>query len=82
MSRKRLRNHLQNLALVLLTLSALFLLSRLSLLQNIRLPAQTLFSTAPSPGGPEEDALPAFARTTTRCRPSPRCFRRRWAPRD
>lgn len=59
MSRKRLRNHLQNLALVLLTLSALFLLSRLSLLQNIRLPAQTLFSTAPSSGGPEEDALPA-----------------------
>ncbi len=58
MSKKRMRDHLQNLALVLLTLSALLLFGRLLLLQNIRLPEQTLFSAAPSSDGQEENALP------------------------
>ena len=50
----RLRNLLQNAALLLLTASALLLLARLPLLQNIRLSAPPLF-TAES-GGEEEDA--------------------------
>ena len=53
----RLRNWMQNAALVLLTASALFLLARLPLLQSIRLSAPPLFSA--EPGGETEDALPA-----------------------
>lgn len=53
----QLRNLLQNTALTLLTVSALFLLTRLPLLQNIRLSAPPIF-TAES-GGEEEDAPPA-----------------------
>lgn len=53
----RLRNFLQNAALLLLTASALFLLTRLPLLQNIRLTAPPLF-TAES-GGETEEALPS-----------------------
>ncbi|MBD5161287.1 MAG: hypothetical protein HDT14_04585 [Oscillibacter sp.] len=58
MSRKRLKNAMQNAALALLTLSALFLITRLSLLQNIRLSdqVQTLF---PAGGGQEGGELPA-----------------------
>lgn len=58
MSRKRLRNAVQNAALALLTLSALFLIARLPLLQNIRLSdqVQTLF---PAGGGQEGEELPA-----------------------
>ena len=57
MTDKRLRNWMQNLALLLLTASALFLLTRLPLLQNIRLSAGPLFSAEPAL--PEPDALPA-----------------------
>ena len=53
----RLRNLLQNAALLLLTASALLLLARLPLLQSIRLSAPPLF-TAES-GGEEGDAPPA-----------------------
>lgn len=58
MSKKRLRNAVQNAVLVLLTLSALFLTARLPLLQNIRLSdqVQTLF---PAGGGQEGEELPA-----------------------
>ncbi len=61
MNRKRLRDHLQNLTLLLLTLSALFLLTRLPMLQNIRWTnrVQTFFGPDQSSGGGEEDALPA-----------------------
>lgn len=59
MSKKRLRDHLQNLALILLTLSALFLLTRLPMLQNIRWSQRTFFAPDQSAGGGEEDALPA-----------------------
>ena len=59
MSRKSLRNHLQNLVLILLTLSALILLTRLPLLQNIRLGNRVpLFSSTPSAEGQEEGTLP------------------------
>lgn len=50
----RLRNLLQNTALALLTASALFLLTRLPLLQNIRLSAPPIFTA--EPGGEAEDA--------------------------
>ena len=49
MSDKRLRNWVQNAALALLTVSALLLLTRLPLLQNIRLSAGPLFSAEPEP---------------------------------
>lgn len=52
MSKKRLVNHLQNLALVLLTLSALFLLTRLPLFHGgWAARVQTLLSTRPADGG-------------------------------
>ena len=57
MRNPHLRNLLQNTALVLLTASALFLLTRLPLLQNIRLSAPTLFTV--EPGGETEDIPPA-----------------------
>lgn len=57
MRNPRLRNLVQNTALVLLTVSALFLLARLPLLRSIRLSAPPLF-TAESGGGAEDD-LPA-----------------------
>lgn len=57
MTDKRLRNWAQNLALLLLTASALFLLTRLPLLQNIRLSAVPLFSVEPATQEP--DTLPA-----------------------
>ena len=46
MRNKRLRNFLQNVALVLLTASALFLLTRMPMMRNIRLSdqVQTLFA--------------------------------------
>ena len=53
----RLRGFLQNAALVLLTASALFLLTRLPLLQSIRLSAPPLFTA--EPGGEGEEAPPA-----------------------
>lgn len=58
MSRKRLKNAMQNAVLALLTLSALFLFTRLPLLQNIRLSdqVQTLF---PAGGGQEGGEVPA-----------------------
>ena len=61
MKNKRLRGGVQNVCLVLLTLSALFLLARLPMLREIRLPGQVpaLFSPEASPGGQEEEALPA-----------------------
>ena len=60
MKNKRLRNLLQNAALVLLTASALFLLTRLPMLQNIRLSdqVQTLFAP-PAANVEEEGTLPA-----------------------
>lgn len=60
MRNQRLRNFWQNAALVLLTLSALFLLARLPMLQNIRWSSQVpgLFTQDPAPGGQEEAALP------------------------
>lgn len=57
MSDKRLRGWVQNAALILLTANALFLLTRLPLLQNIRLSAGPLFSVEPAPQEP--DVLPA-----------------------
>jgi len=57
MSNKRLRDWVQNAALVVLTLSALFLLIRLPLLQNIRSSARPLFSGEPGPA--PEDTPPA-----------------------
>lgn len=57
MTDKRLRNWMQNLALLLLTASALLLLTRLSLLQNIRLSTVPLFSAETELQEP--DALPA-----------------------
>jgi len=57
MSNKRLRNWCQNAALVLLTLSALLLLTRLPLLQNIRFSAGPFFSVEPEPA--PEDSPPA-----------------------
>ena len=61
MKNKRLRGGVQNVCLILLTLSALFLLARLPMLREIRLPGQVpaLFSPEASPGGQEEEALPA-----------------------
>ena len=46
MKNKRLRGGVQNVCLILLTLSALFLLARLPMLREIRLPGQVpaLFS--------------------------------------
>ncbi|MDE7219049.1 MAG: hypothetical protein K2O45_05440 [Oscillospiraceae bacterium] len=60
MRKKRLRNAVQDLILILLTLSALFLLARLPLLRNIRLSSQVpaLFSPEPSAGSQEEEVLP------------------------
>lgn len=60
MKKKRLRNLLQDLVLILLTASALFLLARMPMLRNIRLSAQmqTLFSP-PAAGAVEESAPPA-----------------------
>ena len=60
MKNKRLRNLLQNAALALLTASALFLLTRLPMLQNIRLSDQvhTLFSP-PAADIVVDGALPA-----------------------
>ena len=40
MKNKRLRGGVQNVCLILLTLSALFLLARLPMLREIRLPGQ------------------------------------------
>lgn len=57
MTDKRLRGWMQNLALFLLTASALFLLTRLPLLQNIHLSAGPLFSMEPA--AQEQDTLPA-----------------------
>ena len=61
MKNKRLRGGVQNVCLILLTLSALFLLARLPMLREIRLPGQVpaLFSPEASPGGQEEAVLPA-----------------------
>ena len=61
MKNKRLRGGVQNVCLILLTLSALFLLARLPMLREIRLPGQVpaLFSPEASPGGQEEEVLPA-----------------------
>ncbi len=60
MRNKRLRNFLQNAALVLLTASALFLLTRLPMLQHIRLSDQVQTLFAPPAGGVvAEGALPA-----------------------
>lgn len=60
MRKRRLRNAIQDLLILLLTLSALFLLVRLPMLQNIRLSSQVpaLFSQEPSDGGQEEAVLP------------------------
>lgn len=60
MSNKRLRNMVQNVALVVLTLSALFLLSRLPLLHNFRWSGQMqqLLSTGASERG-ESGSVPA-----------------------
>ena len=61
MSKKRLVNQLQNLALLLLTVSALFLLTRLPMVQNIRWPDQVpgLFAGGPPAGGQEAGETPA-----------------------
>ena len=61
MSRKKLRNLIQDLALILLTASALFLLTRLPQLQNIHLSGRVpnLFAADPSAGEQGEDALSA-----------------------
>lgn len=60
MSDKRLRNMAQNAALALLTVSALFLLTQLPLLQNIRLSPRNLFTQSPD-AGPREDSAPPAA---------------------
>ena len=59
MKNKRLRGGVQNVCLILLTLSALFLMARLPMLREIRLPGQVpaLFSPEASPGGQEEEVL-------------------------
>ena len=60
MKNKLLRNFLQNVALVLLTASALFLLTRMPMMRNIRLSdqVQTLFAP-PAAGVVVEGSLPA-----------------------
>lgn len=61
MSDKRLRNLLQDMALVLLTVSALFLLTRLPSLRGIRWSGrvQDLLNTAPVSGAWERTGVPA-----------------------
>lgn len=61
MKKKRLRGAAQNVCLVLLTLSALFLLTRLPMLREIRWPGQVpaLFSPEAASDGQEDAALPA-----------------------
>lgn len=55
MSKRRVRNSLQNLALVLLTLSALFLLARLPLFHiNWTDRVQSLLSARPAESGPDQ----------------------------
>ncbi len=61
MGKKDLRGHIQNLAIAVLSLSALFLLTQLPLLHNIPLfhRVPSLFSPSPVSAGREEGALPA-----------------------
>lgn len=59
MSNKRLRNLAQNAVLILLTVSALFLMAQLSILQNIQLSPRKLFSQSPDTGLQEDSAPPA-----------------------
>ena len=61
MADKRLRNALQNLALLLLTASALFLLTRLPSLRGIQWPGrvQDFLSSAPVTGVREQSGIPA-----------------------
>lgn len=62
MSKKQLVNHLQNLALVLLTLSAFFLLTRLPLFHGRwAAQVQTLLSSRPAGGEQSSAGLPAFS---------------------
>lgn len=59
MKRKRFCGAAQNAALVLLTASALFLLTQLPLLQNIRLSPRAIFAPNSSTEVPEESPTPA-----------------------
>ena len=61
MSNKRLRNALQNTALLLLTLSALFLLTQLPSLRGIQWTGRVhaLLNSAPASGAQEQAAFPA-----------------------
>ena len=62
MSKKQLVNHLQNLALVLLTLSALFLLTRLPLFHGSwAAQVQTLLTSRPAGGEEPSAGLPSFS---------------------
>lgn len=59
MRNKRLRGLAQNAALALLSVSALFLLAQLPLLQNIRFFPGAIFSQSPDADIREEEAVPA-----------------------
>ena len=60
MGKKDLRGHIQNLAIAVLSLSALFLLTQLPLLHNIPLfhRVPSLFSPSPVSAGREEPCFP------------------------